>query len=113
VGYHFEGDAANIAAQAARGTRVGILTPADQNGVYEALGLHIQGIGKRISSFFPRSWSRTAVIRAVNEGWATRIAQGGNAFQGRSSSGVLIKYYLVQQGPRTGIIDSAFPIIRG
>ena len=72
-------------------------------------GVPKQGAGR--SSFFPETWSQADVLLAVNDGWAARVAVPGrpNAFLGRSTDGVLMQYYLRNDG--SGIIDSAFPLM--
>ena len=113
VGYHHEGDAANQAAQAARGTTVANRGPLDAHSVYEGTGVVIQGLPKASgrSTMFPDHWTQADVLRAVNEGWAARlpnVAKGPNAFVGRSTDGILMQYFLRRDG--SGMIDSVYPL---
>lgn len=90
-GFHYEG----ARMEAAYGTRVieGTRTAPDSHGVYTAR-VQVRGIEKeRRSTFFPRSWSRADVVKAINEAYASKRAPNEhrpNYFEGMSSSGVRI-----------------------
>lgn len=106
-GFHYEG----AQMEASNGTKVieNTRTKTDRNGVYEAK-ITVRGIEKRHrSSFFPRSWSRAEVVKAINEGYANRSSvkdRAPNYFEGTSSSGVRIGMYC----NRNGELVTAFPL---
>lgn len=106
-GFHYEG--ARI--EAVYGTKVieGTRTAPDAHGVYMAR-VAVRGVEKKWgTSFFPRSWSRTEVIKAIEEAYANRATVAGKApnyFQGRSSSGVTVAMYFNKHGEMV----TAFPI---
>jgi hypothetical protein len=111
VGFHYEGDAAHEAKLAVKGTKIvaGTDTSCDPRGVYEAK-VTIEGLSKNKSTFFPRHWTPEQIDTSINQAWFMKKAIPGtsNGFEGRSTSGVLIRMYLRNDG--SGIIDSAFPV---
>lgn len=106
-GFHYEG----AQMEASNGTKVieNTRTKSDKNGVYEAKVM-VRGVGKlHRSSFFPRSWSRTEVVKAIDEGYANRARvkdRAPNYFEGTSSSGVRIGMYCNKNGE----LVTAFPL---
>lgn len=109
TGFHYEG----AQMQAANGTKVveGTRTAPDSRGVYEAKVM-VRGVEKaQRSSFFPRSWNRADVMKAINEAHANRRApdpRRPNYFEGRSSSGVTVGMYCNKHGEPI----TAYPIYR-
>jgi len=108
VGFHYEG----AGGTPADGIKVveGSRSKPDVNGVYKA-EIEAGGIKKGYHTFFPRSWSRADVQRAINEAYANRVRAGkaSNAYEGRSSSGVRVGMKLSIDGvPRT-----AYPVYDG
>jgi hypothetical protein len=108
-GFHYEGGR----IEATYGTKVieNTRTAPDARGVYEAR-VSVRGVDKRHkSSFFPRSWSRADVLKAINEGYTSRVKIAGrspNYFEGRSSSGVKVGMYCNKNGE----VVTAFPLYR-
>lgn len=90
-GFHYEG----AGMQATNGTKIieGTRTATDARGVYEAR-VTVRGIEKeKRSSFFPRSWSKADVVKAVNEAQSNMRAvnpRRPNYYEGRTSSGMTI-----------------------
>jgi hypothetical protein len=107
VGFHYEG----AQMEAAYGTKVieSTRSAPDANGVYTAR-VEVRGVAKQArSSFFPRSWSRLDVVKAINEAYTSRAPVAGrppNYFEGKSSGGVTVGMYVNPNGT----IATAFPI---
>jgi len=86
-----------------------ILKPADSNGVYEA-AVEIfnkktnQWLTKK-STFFPDSWSRIKVLKAIRDVAKNPTLRQGNMFEG-ISDGVKIKGYYDNMDR----VNTAFPI---
>lgn len=92
-GFHHEGDPRN----AAEGTRVieGTRTPTDSRGVYRA-DVMVRGLERKNVSFFPRTWSRAQVEKAIDEACANRKNVDGrskNYSVGTSADGMRIVIY--------------------
>lgn len=110
TGFHYEG----AQMEAVYGTKVieGTRTAPDAYGVYKAR-VEVRGVEKKEpSSFFPRSWSRADVVKAINESYTNRVAVAGRApnyLQGRTSGGLTIGMY----SNKNGEIITAFPIYAG
>jgi hypothetical protein len=108
-GFHYEGGR----IEATYGTKVieNTRTAPDAHGVYEAR-VSVRGVEKKHgSSFFPRSWSRADVLKAINEGYTNRANIAGrspNYFEGKSSSGVKVGMYCNKNGE----VVTAFPLYR-
>lgn len=81
-------------------------TPPDKNGVYRAKVV-IDGKEKVVpSSFFPKHWNLTEVLKAINEAYDTKKNIRGNKYFGKTSSGITIEMYL----DKNNSILTAYPI---
>jgi hypothetical protein len=106
-GFHYEG----ARMEAAYGTKVieNTRTAPDAHGVYRAM-VQVRGVAKvRESSFFPHSWSRADVVKAINEAHAKAapvVKKSPNYLEGISSRGVIIGMYTNKHGE----VVTAFPI---
>lgn len=81
-----------------------------ENGVYRAkvkVGDQVKGAP---STFFPNDWSRTEVLKAIEEAYGNARFQAGssNAYIGVTSNGMKIRRFLT---PNRKII-LAFPIYK-
>jgi hypothetical protein len=105
-GFHYEGSP----NRASDGTSILKITkPADARGVYSAR-VKVRGVEKTLeSTFFPRAWSRTQVLKAVDQAYANRDKVAGrspNYREGKSADGMRIGMLFNKHQE----IVSAFPI---
>lgn len=104
VGYHYEG----TRGTPAEGIKVveGSRSKPDKNGVYKA-EVEARGVRKGYHTFFPRSWSRADVEKAINEASVKPIPtkKSTNDYIGKSSSGVTVGMKI-----NNGVIKTAYPI---
>jgi len=103
VGYHHEGKQ----GKPPDGVTIVSRRKADAHGVYEAK-LRAGAVEKARHTFFPLSWSRAQVEKAINEAHAVRKREGDKPsyYVGQSSSGVRIGMHCRNDGS----IITAFPI---
>ncbi|MCI0764384.1 EndoU domain-containing protein [Bacillus sp. TL12] len=87
-----------------------IIDPPDANGVYRAKVKVDNQVKGAPSTFFPDDWSRTQVLKAIEEAYGNARFQAGssNAYIGVTSNGMKIRMFLT---PNRKII-SAFPIYK-
>lgn len=101
VGYHYEGTPAE-GIKVVEGSR----SKPDKNGVYKA-EVEARGVRKGYHTFFPRSWSRADVEKAINEASVKprETKKSSNDYIGKSSSGVTVGMKI-----NNGVIKTAYPI---
>ncbi|MBY8912871.1 EndoU domain-containing protein [Bacillus sp. YC2] len=101
VGYHHE---SMMGGKIIQGTE----KKPDKNGVYMAK-VEVDGVKKIAdSSFFPREWNRSDVLKAIDEAYQTKKQIGSNKFRGISASGIKIEMYL----NKDGTIATAYPLYK-
>ena len=105
VGFHYEGTRGTPAP----GIKVveGSRSKPDKNGVYKA-DIEAGGVRKPYHTFFPRSWSRADVEKAINEASVKpeKTGKSRNDYTGKSSSGVTIEMKI----NKDGVVKTAYPI---
>lgn len=105
VGFHYEG----TRGKPAEGIKVveGSRSKPDANGVYKA-EIEARDIKKAYNTFFPRSWSRAQVEKAIYEAYANKVRDGiaTNKYKGTSSSGIQIG----MRCNKNGGLETAYPI---
>ncbi|MDQ0233417.1 EndoU domain-containing protein [Metabacillus malikii] len=80
----------------------------DKNGVYMAK-VEIEGVKKIAdSSFFPKTWNRVDVLKAIDEAYQTKQQIGPNKYKGITNSGIKIEIYLNKDGS----IATAYPLYK-
>ncbi|MEC3654032.1 T7SS effector LXG polymorphic toxin [Bacillus siamensis] len=101
VGYHHE---SMMGGKIIPGTE----KKPDKNGVYMAK-VEVGSVKKIAdSSFFPREWNRTDVLKAIDEAYHTRKQVRSNKYRGITSTGIKIEMYLNSDGT----IATAYPLYK-
>lgn len=91
VGYHHE---SMMGGKIIPGTE----KKPDKNGVYVAK-VEIDGVKKIAdSSFFPKEWDRTDVLKAIDEAYQSKQQVASNKYRGVTSSGIKVEMYLNRDG---------------
>src|SRR5699024_2319937 len=91
VGFHYDG----FPGKKGR-VILGMKTPPDEFGVYEA-GVKVNDVKKKSnggkSSFFPDDWDAQQVIDTINEAYENRTLVNGNTYEGLTEAGMVIRMY--------------------